>query len=55
MHPTPSLPLSSVLYLPQFPFNLMSVSKLTKKLSVFRDILPRFLYFPESGYEEDDW
>lgn len=31
VHPTSSLPLSLVLYLPQFSFNLMSVSKLTKK------------------------
>ena len=30
--PLPSLPLTSVLYVPNFPFNLISISKLTRDL-----------------------
>ena len=30
--PLPSLPLTSVLYVPNFPFNLISISKLTRNL-----------------------
>jgi len=32
-HPLPSLPLDSVLYIPKCPFNLVSVSKLTRTLN----------------------
>ena len=33
VNPTPSLSLSSVLYIQIYPFNLLSVSKLTKALN----------------------
>ena len=35
--PLPSLPLTSVLYVPDFPFNLISISKLTRDLHCVLD------------------
>ena len=32
-HPLPSLPLTSVLYTPEYPFNLISISKITRTLN----------------------
>ena len=32
-HPLPSLPLTSILYTPECPFNLMSISKITRTLN----------------------
>ena len=32
-HPLPSLPLTSVLYTPECPFNLISISKITRTLN----------------------
>ena len=34
-HPLPSLPLTSVLYTPKCPFNLISISKITRTLNYF--------------------
>ena len=43
--PTPSLPLSFVLSLPNFSFNLMSVSKLTRALKCYISFFPDFCLF----------
>ena len=45
--PTPSLPLSSVLSLPNFSFNLMSVSKLTRSLKCYISFFPDFFLFQD--------
>ena len=47
--PTPSIPLTLVLSLPNFSFNLMSVSKLTRALKCY------ISFFPDSYDEEDYW
>ena len=43
--PTPSLPLSSILSLPNFSFNLMFVSKLTRALKCYISFFPDFCLF----------
>ena len=43
--PTPSIPLTSVLSLPNFSFNLMSVSKLTRALKSYISFFPDFFLF----------
>ena len=43
--PTPSIPLTSVLSLPNFSFNLMSVSKLTRTLKCYISFFPDFCLF----------
>ena len=43
--PTPSIPLSSVLSLPNFSFNLMSVSKLTRARKCYISFFPDFCLF----------
>ena len=43
--PTPSIPLSSVLSLPKFSFNLMSVRKLTRALKCYISFFPDFCLF----------
>ena len=45
--PTPSLPLSSVLNLPNFSFNLVSVSKLTRTLICYISFFPSFCLFQD--------
>ena len=45
--PTPSLPLSSILSLPNFSFNLMSVSKLTRALKCYISFFPDFSLFQD--------
>ena len=45
--PTPSLPLSSVLNLPNFSFKLIFVSKLTRTLKCYISFFPRFCLFQD--------
>ena len=45
--PTPSIPLTSVLSLPNFSFNLMSVSKLTRALKCYILFFPDFCLFQD--------
>ena len=45
--PTPSIPLTSVLSLPNFSFNLMSVSKLTRTLKCYISFFPYFCPFED--------
>ena len=45
--PTPSIPLTSVLSLPNFSFNLMSVSKLTRTLKCYISFFPDFCLFQD--------
>ena len=45
--PTPSIPLTSVLSLPNFSFNLMSVSKLTRTLKGYISFVPDFCFFQD--------
>ena len=44
---TPSIPLTSVLSLPNFSFNLMSVSKLTRALKCYISFFPVFCLFQD--------
>ena len=43
--PTPSIPLTLVLSLPNFSFNLMSVSKLTRAITCYTSFFPDFCLF----------
>ena len=43
--PTPSIPLTSVLSLPNFSFNLISISKLTRALECYISFFPDFCLF----------
>ena len=45
--PTPSIPLTSVLSLPNFSFNLMSVSKLTRARKCYISFFPDFCLFQD--------
>ena len=45
--PTPSIPLTSILSLPNFSFNLMSVSKLTRALKCYISFFPYFCLFQD--------
>ena len=45
--PTPFIPLTSVLSLPNFPFNLMFVSKLTQALKCYISFFPDFCLFQD--------
>ena len=45
--PTPSIPLASVLSLPNFSFNLMFVSKLTRALKCYISFFPDFCLFQD--------
>ena len=45
--PTPSIPLTSILSLPNFSFNLMSVSKLTPTLKCYISFFPDFCLFQD--------
>ena len=45
--PTPSIPLTSVLSLQNFSFNLMSVSKLTRALKCYISLFPDFCLFQD--------
>ena len=45
--PTPSIPLTSVLSLPNFSFNLMSVIKLTQTLKCYISLFPDFCLFQD--------
>ena len=45
--PTPSIPLTSVLSLPKFSFNLMSISKLTRALKCYISFFPDFCLFQD--------
>ena len=45
--PTPSIPLTSVLSLPNFSFNLTSVSKLTRVLKCYISFFPDFCLFQD--------
>ena len=45
--PTPSIPLTSVLSLPNFSFNLMSVSKVTRALKCYISFFPDFCLFQD--------
>ena len=45
--PTPSIPLTSVLRLPNFSFNLMSVSRLTRTLKCYISFFPDFCLFQD--------
>ncbi|RVW79915.1 Retrovirus-related Pol polyprotein from transposon RE1 [Vitis vinifera] len=42
-HPLPSLPLHSVLYAPECPFNLISISKITRTLNCFITFSDKFV------------
>ena len=53
--PTPSIPLTSVLSLPNFSFNLMSVSKLTRALKSYISFFPDFFSLSGSYDETDYW
>jgi len=44
---SPSLPLSSVFYLPDFPYNLLSVSKITKLLNCSVTFFPSYCIFQD--------
>ena len=48
IRPLPSLPLTFVLYVPDFPFNLISISKLT------RDLFTQVRNLARPKYGEDD-
>ena len=50
--PLPSLPLTSVLYVPNFLFNLISISKLTRDLHC---VLTFFYNLAGPEYGEDNW
>ena len=45
--PTPSIPLTSVLSLPNLSFNLMYVSKLTRALKCYISFFPDFCLFQD--------
>ena len=45
--PTPSIPLTSILSLPNFSFNLMFVSKLTRALKCYISFFPNFCLFQD--------
>ena len=45
--PTPSIPLTSVLSLPNFSFNLLSFSKLTRALKCYISLFPDFCLFQD--------
>ena len=49
-----SLNLTNVLYMPNFPINLLSISKITKSLNYF-DFFSILLYFLESTDKKEDW
>lgn len=44
---TSSLPLSSILYLPKFPFNLLSISQITRALNCFVSFFPGYCLFQD--------
>uniref|UniRef100_A0A5B6ZV70 Integrase catalytic domain-containing protein n=1 Tax=Davidia involucrata TaxID=16924 RepID=A0A5B6ZV70_DAVIN len=58
---TPGLTFSSVLYLPQFPFNLLSIRKLTQAFNCFVTFYPSYCVFQDlktkrmigGGYEKN--
>ena len=52
---SPNLSLSSVLYIHDFPFNLLSISKLTKILNCAAIFFIHSLYLSGSQDEEDYW
>ena len=51
--PTPSIPLSSVLSLPNFSFNLVSMSKLTRALKCCVSFCPNYSLL--GSYDEVDY
>ena len=46
-NPTPTISLSSVLYLPNFQFNLLSVSKITRGSNCSVSFFPNYCYFQD--------
>ena len=52
---SPNLSLSSVLYIHDFPFNLLSISKLTKILNCAAIFFIHSLYLSGSQDEKDYW
>jgi hypothetical protein len=54
-HLSPNIELSSVLHVPGFPFNLLSISKITKALNCSVSFYLSFMYFSGSQDEKDDW
>ena len=53
--PLPSLPLASVIYIPNSPFNLISISKLIHDLNCLITFFSLFCHLAEPKYGEDDW
>ena len=53
--PLPSVPLTSVLYIPNSPFNLISISKLTHNFNCLITFSDNFCYIARPEYGEDDW
>ncbi|RVW43520.1 Retrovirus-related Pol polyprotein from transposon TNT 1-94 [Vitis vinifera] len=53
--PLPSLPLTSVLYTPECPFNLISISKITRTLNCSITFSDKFGDLAGPEYGEDDW
>ena len=53
-HPLPSLPLTFVLYTPECPFNLISISKITHTLNCFIIFSDKFVTLQDWS-TEDDW
>ena len=53
--PFPSLPLTSVLYVPDSPFNIIYVSKLIHDLNCSITFSHSFVTLQGREYKEDDW
>ncbi|RVW45241.1 hypothetical protein CK203_067439 [Vitis vinifera] len=53
--PLPSLPLTSVLYTLECPFNLISISKITRTLNCSITFSDKFCDLAGPEYGEDDW
>ncbi|RVW39243.1 Retrovirus-related Pol polyprotein from transposon TNT 1-94 [Vitis vinifera] len=53
--PLPSLPLTSVLYTPECPFNLISISKITRTLNCSITFSDKFVTLQDRSTGEDDW
>lgn len=51
----PTMSLSSILHMPNFSINLLSVSSITKALNCSETFFPTHCFFSGSGHEEDDW
>ena len=54
-HPLPTLPLTFVLYTPECPFNLISISKITRTLNCSIIFFDKFVTLQDLEYGEDYW